>query len=199
MSDARVLQPTLIDSIWPAEAGAARLTRNLVLAIIGSAALTVSAKISVPFYPVPMTMQTYMVLMIGMAFGLRLGAATVAFYLAQGLVGLPVFAAGGGFAYFLGPTGGYLVGFLAAAAVMGWLADRGWARRPLAAFVALLLGTAIPFLLGVPWLAAVLGDFGKAVAGGLLPFLWGAVFKLALAAATLPLAWKLLARFKQDS
>jgi biotin transport system substrate-specific component len=199
MSDAKTLQPTLIENIWPSYAGSSGLLRGVLLAVLGAAALTVSAKISVPFYPVPMTMQTYVVLMIGMAYGLRLGAATVALYLAQGAVGLPVFATGGGIAYFAGPTGGYLVGFLVAAAAMGALADRGWSRSLVKVLAALALGTVIPFLLGVSWLAVFLGDFGKAVAGGLLPFIWGSVFKFALAAATLPFAWKLVERVKSKS
>ena len=102
--------------------------RGIVLAVIGSILLTISAKIQVPFWPVPMTMQTFVVLVLGVAYGWRLAGATVLLYLAQGALSLPVFAAGGGLAYMSGPTGGYLVGFLLAAVAVGWLAERSWAR-----------------------------------------------------------------------
>jgi biotin transport system substrate-specific component len=100
-----------------------------VLAVIGSILLTISAKIQVPFWPVPMTMQTLVVLVLGVAYGWRLAGATVLLYLAQGALSLPVFAGGGGLAYMSGPTGGYLVGFLLAAVAVGWLAERGWLAR----------------------------------------------------------------------
>ena len=124
---------TFAELLWPAR-GASRPLRALLLALLGSALLTISAKIEVPFYPVPMTMQTLVVLLLGMAFGARLGAATVLLYLAEGAVGLPVFAGtperGIGIAYMLGPTGGYLVGFVLSAAITGWLTERrrDWPR-----------------------------------------------------------------------
>ena len=122
--------PTLAQKAVPGSSG---LTRNLMLAVGGSLLLWASARLQVPFYPVPMTMQTFVVLMIGAAYGWRLGAATVALYLLQGALGMPVFAGtpekGIGLAYMAGPTGGYLVGYVAAAAVTGALAGRGWARR----------------------------------------------------------------------
>ena len=96
----------------------------VLMVLLGSLALAVSAKIQVPFYPVPITMQTYVVLFIGFAFGARLAGATVLAYLAEGAVGLPVFAQGAGLAYLAGPTGGYLIGFLAAAVLCGWLAKK---------------------------------------------------------------------------
>ena len=167
--------------------------RAVILAIAGSLLLTISAKIQVPFWPVPMTMQTFAVLVIGMAYGARLGAATIGLYLAQGAVGLPVFASGGGLAYMAGPTGGYLLGFLIAAFVVGLLAQRGWDRKVLATLAAMVLGTVIIFIPGVAWLATIIG-FEKAVAGGLTPFLAGEVFKIGLAAALLPATWKLVGR-----
>ena len=118
---------SFVDALWPAR-GAGRMARAALLALLGSALLTLSAKVQVPFYPVPMTMQTLVVLLIGMAFGARLGVAAVALYLAEGAVGLPVFAGtpekGIGLAYMIGPTGGYLLGFVVATAVAGWLAER---------------------------------------------------------------------------
>ena len=123
---------TLAGVLWPAQAGRSGLVRNGMLAVLGSLLLIASAKVQVPFWPVPMTMQTFAVLVIGMTFGPRLGAATVLLYLVQGAVGLPVFAGtpakGIGIAYMVGPTGGYLIGFVAAAYLAGRLAMRGWDR-----------------------------------------------------------------------
>ena len=104
----------------------------MLLALVGTLALTVSAKTQIPFWPVPMTMQTFVVLVIGMAYGARLGVATIALYLLEGALGLPVFAGtpekGVGLAYMMGPTGGYLLGFVAGAWLCGWLAERGFDR-----------------------------------------------------------------------
>jgi hypothetical protein len=126
MNDNR--RPTLAATLWPQQA-ASRIARFAALAIGGALALAMSAKAQVPFYPVPMTLQTLVVLAIGAAFGARLAAATVLLYLAEGVLGLQVFAgASAGPAYMAGPTGGYLVGFLVAAALVGWLAERGWDR-----------------------------------------------------------------------
>lgn len=188
---------TLVDSIW---SGENKLLRNAILAIGGSIALWISAKIQVPFYPVPMTMQTFMVLLIGMAYGWRLGAATLLLYLAEGASGLPVFAGtpekGIGLAYMMGPTGGYLLGFVIAAAFVGWLAEKGWDRNVGLTLVAMTLGTAIIFIPGVAWLGSVVGWDKPVLTYGLTPFLPGAVFKIALAAAVLPLAWRVCG--KQD-
>ena len=153
-----------------------------------------AAKAQVPFWPVPMTMQTYVVLVIGAAYGARVGAATVVLYLAQGLVGLPVFAgAAAGPAYLMGPTAGYLAGFVVAAALVGMLAERGWMRTIPRAAATMVAGTLVILTLGVAWLSMVIG-FDRAVAVGLLPFLTGDVLKTALAAATLPLAWRAVDR-----
>jgi biotin transport system substrate-specific component len=183
----------LIDQLWPA--GARPALRAAVLLCLGSLLLMASAKAQVPMWPVPMTMQTFVVLVIGMSYGLRLGAATVAFYLIQGAFGLPVFAGtperGLGLAYMVGPTGGYLLGFLIAAALMGWLAERGWDRSLPKTVVAMTCGTLVQLAPGVAWLAVLIG-WEKAIAAGLTPFLLGAVVKLALAAAVLPLAWRMV-------
>lgn len=169
----------LLDAAWPAGRVSA-LLRTVLLVLGGSALIALSARIQVPMWPVPMTMQTFAVLIIGLAGGARLGAASVAAYLLEGALGLPVFASGGGLAYFAGPTAGYLIGFLVAAGVVGWLAERGWARSPLLAFAAMTIGTAIIFLFGVAWLANLIGT-EKAIAAGLMPFIPGAVVKAALA------------------
>jgi biotin transport system substrate-specific component len=184
--------PTLINAIWPRETGG--VLRLALLAIVGSMLMAVSAKIQVPMWPVPMTMQTFAVLVIGMAYGAKLAGATLLLYLAEGAAGLPVFASGAGLPYMAGPTGGYLVGFLVAAIMVGWLAERGWDRNVALTFLANLAGTAIIFALGVAWLSAIMGGFEKAFVAGFQPFIVGAIVKIALAAAMLPLVWWLLPR-----
>ncbi len=196
MADIRFPNVSLLQAAWPVEGAERRLLRNLLMVVAGSLLLTVSAKIQVPFWPVPMTMQTYAVILLGAVLGWRVGTASVLFYLAQGAVGLPVFASGAGLAYFAGPTGGYLVGFAVAALLVGLLAARGWDRRFLPSVAMMALGTVVILGLGVAWLSLFLGSLDKAVAAGLTPFLAGAVFKTLLAAATAPLAWKLLERFR---
>ena len=143
-----------------------------------------------PFYPVPVTGQTLVVLMIGMAYGSRLGAATLLAYLVEGGMGLPVFANGGaGWAYLAGPTGGYLIGFLVAAFILGFLAERGMGRGLISTALAMLVGTAIIYVFGVTHLSGFIG-FEKSIAAGLLPFLYGDALKLIVAAGLMPLAWR---------
>lgn len=194
---------TLADSFFPVSENSRNWFRNLVLAFAGSVLMAISAKINIPFYPVPMTMQTFVVLSIGMAFGWRLGGATVLLYLAEGAVGLPVFAGtpekGIGLAYMAGPTGGYLLGFLVSAVVVGWLAEKGWDRNMYATLAAMMLGTAIIFAPGVLWLGALYGWDKPVLEWGLWPFLPGAGFKIGLAAAVLPLTWKYLVEKKSDN
>lgn len=159
--------------------------------LLGIGLLTASAKINVPMWPVPMTMQTLVVLMIGMSYGARLGACTVAAYLMAGAFGLPVFAGtperGLGLAYMVGPTGGYLVGFLLAAFGVGRLSEHGWGSSFWRAGVAMALGHVVIFAAGVAWLT-VLFDIQKAIAVGLTPFLFGTVVKTSLAAALVSMA-----------
>jgi biotin transport system substrate-specific component len=187
-----VAHPTLADAVW-SPAGSSPALRAIALALIGTALLTISAKIQVPFWPVPMTMQTFVVLVLGMAYGWRLAGATVLLYLAQGAFGLPVFAGGGGIAYMAGPTGGYLAGFLLAAIAVGWLAEHGWDRSVPRTLAAMLIGTAIIFACGLAWLATLIG-LPQAISAGLAPFLLGEAVKIALATAILPFAWRLLQR-----
>lgn len=172
--------------------------QNLLLVLGGSLALWVSAKIQIPFYPVPVTMQTFVLLTLAMALGARLAAAMVALYLLEGALGLPVFAGaperGIGLAYMLGPTGGYLLGFLLAAALCGWLAERGWDRRFASTAAAMLAGNALIYAPGLLWLGATLGWDKPILAWGLLPFLYGDALKLALAAVVLPMAWRMAGR-----
>ncbi|MCA3630448.1 MAG: biotin transporter BioY [Methylobacterium sp.] len=186
--------PTLIDTVF-AGRGSRPLLRNAVIALAATGLLTLSAKVQVPFYPVPMTMQSLVVLVIGAAFGWRLGMATVMFYLLQGLAGLPVFAGtpekGVGLAYMMGPTGGYLIGFVAAAFVTGFLAERGWTKSVLGSLAAMAIGHAVIFLFGFAWLAALMGA-GKAYLFGVAPFHAATLFKTLLGAALLPAAWRVV-------
>ena len=189
-------QPTLVSAVWSAGESAGFL-RNAVLAIAGTVLLTISAKIQVPFWPVPMTMQTFAVLVIAMAFGPRLGVATIALYLAEGAFGLPVFAGtpvkGIGLAYMTGPTGGYLVGFVVAAFTVGMLARRGWDRNLFSGVAAMSIGTGLIFACGYAWLSVLIGP-SAAFQAGVLPFLPGAALKIALAAALLSASWRYLKR-----
>lgn len=175
---------------------------QILLVLVASALLTLSAKIQVPFWPVPMTMQSYVVLVIGMALGPRLGPAAVALYLAQGAIGLPVFAGtpekGIGLAYMMGPTGGYLLGYLMAAVVTGHCAARGFDRTWPQAFLTALAGMVVLYAFGLAWLGWLFGA-EKAIQFGLTPFLLAAFVKILLAMATLPLAWKLLGRQRRDA
>ncbi len=180
---------TVASAFWPQTgpaAGPAAIARAAILALLGTLLLAASAKVQVPFWPVPMTMQTFVVLVLGAAYGWRLGLGTVFAYLAEGAAGLPVFAGtpekGIGLAYMAGPTGGYLIGFAVAAALVGWLAESGWARGVLRLTLAMVLGHAAIFLCGIFWLAASIG-WAKAVAVGLTPFWAATILKTALAVA----------------
>lgn len=153
-------------------------------ALLGSWAIAASAWVQVPMVPVPMTMQTFAVLVAGALGGWRLGAATLALYLAQGFVGMPVLAGGGGGpAYFMGPTAGYLLAFPAAAALVGFLAERGWTRRWPTLLAGFLLGHGVILAGGAAWLATLKG-WEVALAAGVAPFLAATLLKSALAAAT---------------
>lgn len=187
---------TIADIVWPSRPQA-RIVRAAALMLLGACLLTLSAKIQIPFWPVPMTMQTLVVLVIGMAYGWRLGAATVLAYLVAGAAGLPVFAGtparGIGVAYMMGPTGGFLLGFLVSAAAVGFLGERGWDRSLPRTAVAMVLGQAIIALAGVAWLA-ILFNLPKAIEVGFKPFLAASLLKVALGIVLMPTIWKLLDR-----
>jgi biotin transport system substrate-specific component len=195
----------LVEFAIPAT-GAARWAARLGFAIAGALVLWASAKISVPFYPVPMSLQTLAVMLIGGAYGWRLGLATVVLYLGVGMAGLPVFANTppqiASPLYLLGTTGGFLVGFAAAAAVVGWFVERGAARSALTLFPAMLIGDAVLFALGFLWLAffAQLSSAATGLGieaawnGGVAPFLLGDLFKVAVASLLIPAAGRLLQR-----
>jgi biotin transport system substrate-specific component len=156
--------------------------------ILGTLFLALSSYIEVPMVPVPVTMQTFAVTLIGALYGWRLGAVTITAWLVEGALGFPVLAGGtGGAHYFLGATGGYLFAFPIVGALVGWLAERGWnGNRVVLAFVAMLLGNLACLALGTAWLAAMIGA-EKAVTFGFMPFIVGGLLKSALAAATLKL------------
>lgn len=168
----------------------APLTRSSRLAtfgviFVGSWLLAASSWIETPMWPVPMTAQTYAVLLIGAACGARLAAATVVTYLVQGALGLPMFAGGaGGVAHLLGPTGGFLVGFLISATLVGWLLERGWGRNFFALLGAMAIGHALVFITGVAQLSLFVG-MSSAIAGGFTPFIVGSIVKVFAAAATI--------------
>lgn len=157
---------------------------KLAAVLAGSALIAASAQITVPMYPVPMTMQTYALLIVGALYGSRLGVATVMAYLAEGAMGLPVFAGGaGGLHHFFGATGGFLVGFPIVAFLAGWFMERGWGSSLVKSVLAFTVAHLAIFLFGVPWLAAMIG-WNKAIAFGFLPFVAGTIVKTALAVAT---------------
>lgn len=176
----------LADILWRSGGGGLSATlRGVTLVILGTALLTLSAKINVPLPYVPITLQTLVVLVIGSVYGWRLGGLTLMAYLAEGAAGLPVFAGPiGGLAPFMGPTAGYLVGFVFAAVITGWLSESGWDRSVLRLFIALAIGHVVILASGFAWLAYGL-HFGpeKAWLVGIMPFIAGTVVKNALATA----------------
>ena len=174
---------------------------QIVLILAGSALLALSAQFAfqTPISPVPVTGQTLVNLMIGMVYGSSLGAATVLTYLVEGGMGLPVFANGtAGWPVIMGPTGGYLIGFVAAAFVLGRLAERGMGRGPVSTSLAMAIGTFIIYAAGVSWLGQFIG-FDKAVAAGMVPFLYGDALKLIVAAGLMPLAWRAVGALRQGA
>lgn len=186
---------TFVDQFKPARASAV-WGYDLVLVGLGSALIALSAQFAVnlPLYlsPIPITGQTLAVLLVGALYGSKRGVATVLAYLAEGLAGLPVFAGGsGGLVHLLGPTGGYLLGFIAAAFIVGRLAERGWDRRPLTTALAMTLGTLALFVPGLIWLAPFVGPH-NVLATGFVPFIPGAIIKISLASLLLPQGWKVL-------
>jgi biotin transport system substrate-specific component len=184
---------TLLGHLWPAST--LNWTRAVLLAVLGSAVVAVAAHVSVPMLPVPMTLQTLAVLAIGAAFGSRLGAATLALYAAEGAAGLPVFSpTADGYPGLTGPTGGYIIGFILAAGLVGWFAERGWDRSLPKMLLASVLGGAILYVPGLAWLSTYVGGMAKAVEFGLTPFIMGDLVKAAIAAIGFPAVWHLLGR-----
>lgn len=190
-------QPVLADRIV-----ARSLTTDLAL-VLGGAALTAGlAQVTVPMWPVPITGQTLAVLLVGSALGAMRGASSLALYLVLGLVGLPVYAPqsdGGhltGFAAAASPSFGYIVGFVVAAGVVGWLSERSWERQFPKALATFAGGSLVVFAVGLPWLAVSLhalgypSDLESTLVGGFYPFLLGGAVKAVIAAVLLPVAWR---------
>ena len=169
---------------------------NFVTVIICSLLLILSAKIKVDLYPVPMTLQPLAVLMIAMLCGRNISVAAVSLYLFQGMVGIPVFAYGGGLPYLLGPTGGFLFGFLFASMIIGELADRGWGKQNFKSVFAMLTGLTVIYVFGIFQLS-ILKGFDFAIINGLKPFIVGDLYKLILAALILPQIWKLVNKYNK--
>lgn len=167
---------------------------ELTLVLVGSLFIALTAQFSVQIGPVPITGQTLGVLLIGMLFGRNRATLTLLTYLAEGAIGLPVFAAGKfGLPYMLGPTGGYLLGFVLAAAVVGYLAQQGWDRQYHLTILAMIIGNLIIYACGLPWLRSVLAmTWEKAWLVGAQPFLIGDLLKILVATILLPTGWRLL-------
>lgn len=198
-TQAQVAVPmTLIDAILPQR----QMIHNILLVIFFTVLMALSAQVAIPlpFTPVPLTLQTLTVLLTGALLGSRLGAVTMLAYLAEGLAGLPVFAGGAnawsassipGVPVIMGPTLGYLIGFVFGAALVGFLAERGWDRRWWSTFLAMLLGNMVIYAFGVGWLSTIAG-LTVALAKGMVPFLLGDAIKIAAAMAALPGGWALV-------
>ena len=156
-----------------------KILKYILVIFLGSILLTISSKIKIPFYPVPMTMQTFVVLFLGMSFGYKIGLATVSLYLLEGIIGLPVFSnspeKGVGIIYFTGPTMGYLVGFLFATFLAGYLNFKG---NILSNFIKLLFSVSIIYILGVSWLGYLIGWDKPVIQLGVTPFLLAELFKI---------------------
>jgi biotin transport system substrate-specific component len=187
-------RPSLIDQVFPRS-----LATDATLILLGAAVTALAAQVAIPLWPVPITGQTFAVLLVGAVLGATRGAISMLAYITFGAIGLPVFtAAGSGITF--GATFGYIVGFVAAAAVVGWFAQLGWQKKVFGVVGSFLIGNLVIYAFGLPWLAFVLGNLGanngiQAVASaGLIPFLVGDAIKIALAAAALPLAWKMLGK-----
>jgi len=172
--------------------GISRLAAQVALVIGGTLVLTIAAKTKVPLGLVDINLGTLAVMGLGLAYGWRLALVTLLAYLAEGAAGLPVFQGtpekGIGLAYMMGPTGGYLAGYVALAAIAGWAADRGWDRNALKLGAALLAGSALVLALGFAWLSLLIGA-DKAWIGGVVPFVYGDLIKVALVSAAAPALW----------
>lgn len=197
---------TLLGALQSHDATRQMLT-TILLVVASTIILTIAAKTKVPFFPVPMTLQTLAVALIAAGFGWRIGVATVALYLVEGIAGLPVFAgSSAGAAYLMGPTGGFLLAMLPMAFLIGWAADQGLTRKTVPLFLTMLIADALLFVTGYLWLASIGANavwldqsnvFGSAFAKAVQPFIYGDLFKMALAALIVTGAWKLVDQRKK--
>jgi biotin transport system substrate-specific component len=183
----------LVDRVVPRSA-----VNDAALILSGAVFTAYAAQLVIPMWPVPITAQTLAVLLVGSVLGATRGAISLIAYFSMGAFGLPVFSAATSLSF--GPTFGYLVGFVAAAAVVGYLSERGWHKSVTGVLGSFAIANSVIYLFGLPWLAFVLGNLGAAndlsavAAAGLAPFIVGDVLKMILAAALLPLAWKYLGK-----
>jgi biotin transport system substrate-specific component len=184
------LAPTLYTNAFPR---ISNWLRDLSLILLGSLFVALFARIEIPMQPVPITGQTFAVLLVGALLGSKRGAAAMAVYIFEGAIGLPFFAGGAsGMGILTGATAGYLLGFIGAAYVIGLLAEKGLERSVRTSIIPFSVGTLIIYILGIAWLSVVLGSLSQAVQYGLLPFLIGDAIKLIAAALVLPAGWKLV-------
>ena len=185
-------QRVMIDAVWPAVG----IWRESALIVAGCLLIALAAHLQVllPFSPVPVTGQTFAVLFLGALYGSRRGPATVVTYLMLGAMGLPVFAGGlAGLARFVGPTAGYLLGFVVAAFAVGSLSERGWDRKPWTTAASMIIGNGIIYAFGVAWLWRFVG-WEAVLNAGVVPFLPGDALKIALATILLPSGWRIIGR-----
>ena len=166
----------------------------LLTSIIGSFLLAISSKVQIPLTPVPVTLQTLVLLVMSMFLGWRGAVGATSLYLFQGAIGLPVFAHGGGFIILFGPTGGYLFGFLIASLVVGYLAEKGWDKSVVLTFTSMTIGTLIIYLFGVIWLS-YLKDLNTALIFGLLPFITPDILKICLGTCLVSAGWEISEKF----
>jgi len=186
-------QAALVDRVIPRSA-----INNVALILSGAVVTAYAAQLVIPMWPVPITAQTLAVLLVGSVLGATRGAISLIVYFSMGAMGLPVFSAATSLSF--GPTFGYLVGFIAAAALIGYLSERGWHKSVIGVLGSFAIANSVIYIFGLPWLAFALGTLGAAndlasvAAAGLAPFIIGDVIKMTIAAALLPLAWKFLGK-----
>ncbi len=200
-STAVAVRPTLADRLVPRTAVA-----NAALIAAGVVVVSLLAQVEVPMWPVPITGQTLGVMLVGASLGAWRGAVSLLSYLGVGLLGLPVFAgATGGLVALTKPSFGFIIGFVFAAALVGWLAERSWDRRPVLSLAAFGLASLVPFIFGIPYMGFVLGamgvpnDLGSLLAFGFLPFIVGGIVKWLVAASVMPSLWALVRRVDRRS
>lgn len=189
-------RPTIVDRFIPKS-----ISSDIALVVAGAALTALAAQVSIPMWPVPLTGQTFAVLLTGAVLGLSRGTISMALYVFLGSIGLPIFT-GGKSGFIFGPTIGYLVGFIAAAAVVGYFSSRQWDKKWFAVALGLTLGNAVIYAFGLPVLSEYLHSVGYAfglqatLSAGLYPFIVGDAIKIALASTLLPGAWALVKKFK---
>lgn len=187
---------TLVDRVIPRT-----LLSDVALVVAGTALVAALAQVAIPLWPVPVTGQTLAVLLVGASLGAARGAASLGLYALLGAIGLPIYSdAASGWSVLVGPTGGYIIGFVLSAAIVGWAAERRWDRGWLKAAVTFIGGSLVVFAVGLPWLSYSLGGFGlpndlqSTLVAGFYPFIVGGLIKAGIAAALLPAIWKAVER-----